>query len=86
MQKTTELKGFIEKIVDKVITQTKQQKLEEQKKLNEAKKKKLEEQKKLDEFKLTLHGILKPVDWEKLTLEESKKLVSILENWINKNK
>lgn len=86
MEKPTELKVFIEKIVDKTVNKIKKQKLEEQKLLKEEQKKKLEEQKKIDEFKVNLHSILSPIDWSNLSIEESKLLVSKLEAFITKNK
>jgi hypothetical protein len=79
VEKNKEIKVVIEKVVDKILTQKKNEKeIQKKQKINEQKKK-IDEQKRIDKLKLSLHNVLKPVDWNNLNIKEAGILISKLE-------
>ena len=86
VEKNKEIKVVIEKVVDKILTQKKNEKLEENKRKLEEQKRINEENEKLNNFKISLHSVLSPIKWDTMTIKEAKELVSKLEKWITENK
>lgn len=81
-----EIKVVIEKVVDKVLSETKK-KLEDDKKIKLQEQKRIaEEMKKINKFKTSLHEMLSPIDWENLSLKESEELIIKFEAWLKENK